>query len=130
MSRQEPVWPSGLRVFQPHEKAPDFVKAEIVINCQEFEQFMKARHVMGTLKLTMKQGRSGALYCQLNTFVPQSQGYQHPEYRESPVTAQNRPTPPAPRKAPPPPPPFTQPPQNDEIPGLEPGDGPTEFTPF
>jgi hypothetical protein len=134
------TFPDGFRVFSPKETAPEYIKCDIVINVDQFTQFMRAAATDGEVRLTLKESRGGALYCQLNTWRP-----------ESAATAQNAPT--QPRPAPPPPPfptaqepqrnegnrafnhptyihPGEQEPPDDNLPGLEPGDEDISSIPF
>lgn len=58
----------GLRVFKPNEKAPDFVKANLVINCKELVEYMRANHTDGQMRVDIKLGKTGNLYAELNTW--------------------------------------------------------------
>lgn len=66
----------GIMVFSPNVKAPDFVKAEIVINTDEFIKFIQdnpdiiSKHDKygNQVKLTMKSSRDGKLYLEINNY--------------------------------------------------------------
>ena len=74
--KSEIIFPKGILVFEPHAKAPDFVKAEIVINADEFTAFLAENSAYlsehdkyGTqLKLTMQESKDGKLFLKVNTF--------------------------------------------------------------
>ena len=75
----------GIIVFKKSEKAPDFVKAEIVINPRTLVDWIKANPEELTdnerfgkqLKLTLKEAKEGGLYLDLNN-------YKKPEVKEEP----------------------------------------------
>jgi hypothetical protein len=86
MSNEETVFADGMKAFKPHDRAPEFVKAELVIDCQQFEDFMKANHVMGEIRITIKEGQKGPYYAALNTYYaalntwrPEPQQYTQPQ---------------------------------------------------
>ena len=70
----DPVFPKGFTVFLPHEKAPDFVKCDISIEPKAFIDFLAAnREYMsekGYFKITIKEGRDGKWYPQVDTYKP------------------------------------------------------------
>ena len=109
----EVIFANGMKAFKPNERAPDFVIADLVIDQRQFNDFMLANHVMGEVRVTIKQGQKGPYYAALNTWRPEPRTMD-----ETPQRAPNAPS--APRQAPPPPA-F---PPNDALPGLEPGDAP------
>ena len=62
----EKVYPKGIRVFAPHEKAPSFIKGTMVITMNELFQFCKDNETLLTeyngqkqLKLQLQDGRNG-----------------------------------------------------------------------
>lgn len=68
------VYPSGIRVFPKHEKAPDFVKASIVINiddlvsfCQDHPEYLSKYNGEDQLKLQLLDGKKG-LYCVVDNY--------------------------------------------------------------
>jgi hypothetical protein len=66
------VFPNGIRVFTPNEKAPDFVKADLVINRNELQDWLKTQQE--SIKLSLKASKKGGLYLEVNTFVPKTNG--------------------------------------------------------
>ncbi len=66
----DPVFPQGLSVKQPNEKAPDFVKGSISIKRQEFLDWLS--HQSGEwINLDMKVSKnSGKWYAQVNEWKP------------------------------------------------------------
>lgn len=74
---------NGLRVFKPHEKAPDFIKANLVINCKELVEYMRANHTDGQMRVDIKLAKTGNLYAELNTFKKgEKQDWANPDLRE------------------------------------------------
>ena len=54
-------WMDGLRIYPPKEKAPDFVKGDIVINPEQAIAWLKKQN--GTVRLELKTKKSdGSLY--------------------------------------------------------------------
>ena len=54
-------WMDGLRIFPPNDKAPDFVKGDIVINPEQAIAWLKKQD--GTVRLELKTKKSdGSLY--------------------------------------------------------------------
>jgi len=66
----DPVFPKGLSIKQPNEKAPDFVKGSISIKRQEFLDWLS--HQTGEwINLDMKVSkRTGKWYSQVNDYKP------------------------------------------------------------
>lgn len=65
----------GVRVFAPHQNAPDFVIAELVITPDDLLQFCRSNSEFETLyngkpqfKATIKRSQAGNLYASLNTY--------------------------------------------------------------
>jgi single-stranded DNA-binding protein len=77
-NNQPPKFIDGMRVFDPHERAPKWVKGELVVNCQEFENYMRANcDAQGELRISIKESKSDKLYLERNDWRPQRQnGYQ------------------------------------------------------
>ena len=65
--QQDKVWVDGLRVYKPDEKAPDFVKANIVINKAEMLAWL-ATQPDDKIKVQMKEARSGNYYTEVDTY--------------------------------------------------------------
>lgn len=69
------IYPKGVFVFNPHEKAPDFVVANLFINIEMFKDFIEERSELlheseqyGTqLKMQLLKGESG-LYLSVDTY--------------------------------------------------------------
>ena len=62
----------GLRTYRPNEKAPDFVKLDIVMNVAEFTDWIqKERKSQVRMQLLLSQ--QGNLYIAENDFEPQKQ---------------------------------------------------------
>ena len=74
-TKKEKVYPKGIIIFKPHEKAPDFVKGTMVINPDELFKFITENpdFVHDTekygeqLRLNILEGEKG-LYLTVDTF--------------------------------------------------------------
>lgn len=68
------IFADGLIWQDPHEKAPDFVKGNLVINAEKFTDFMKNQteyiSAKGWLKIVMKESKNGTIYFELDTYKP------------------------------------------------------------
>jgi len=60
------LFPNGIRAFKPNEKAPDFVKAEIVISKDDFKAWMLTEG--NEIKLTLKESKKGTYYFAVNNY--------------------------------------------------------------
>lgn len=71
------VYPKGVRIFEPHSNAPDFVKGEMIIGIEELIEFCKGEGKdyltdykgVSQIKLSLLQGDKG-LYTVVNTWKP------------------------------------------------------------
>lgn len=72
---QEKIFADGLRFENPREGAPEWVKGKISINSEKFRAFLD-QHTdeRGWVNLDVKQGKSGALYVELNTWKKPQNG--------------------------------------------------------
>lgn len=74
------VYPKGVFVFSPNEKAPDFVLGSVVINTEDLASWLKsdgAQYLTDykgspQLKLQILRDRSGKLNAQVDTWRPAS----------------------------------------------------------
>lgn len=71
------VFIDGINVFEPRESAPDFVKADLVINKEKLITWLQSngQHLRDgkygkELRLTIKQSVGGKLYASVDTFKP------------------------------------------------------------
>ncbi len=74
----ETIYPEGIRVFAPHENAPDFVKASVIISINELVKFCKDNdHLLSEyngnkqLKIQLLDGRKGQ-YFSVDTYRPEN----------------------------------------------------------
>ncbi len=76
------IFTEGLKAFKPREKAPDWVKADIVINTVEFAAFMK-QHAKPdrTLRIQIKEGKTGNYYAALDTWEKPTDN-EHRDHRD------------------------------------------------
>jgi hypothetical protein len=71
-------FPEGIRVFKPHEKAPDFVKANITINIDELVEYIGTMN-QKELKLVVKESKKGTYYIAIDDFKPKKQDNSQPD---------------------------------------------------
>jgi hypothetical protein len=62
----------GLSIYAPHEKAPDFVKGDMVIT-NDFIKFFTNNQRQGKLRLQLKVSKLGKLYAEVNTYEPKKE---------------------------------------------------------
>jgi len=67
---EDKIWVDGLRVYKPDERAPDFVKANLVINKAEMLAWL-ATQPDDKIKVQMKEARSGNYYAEVDTYQRQ-----------------------------------------------------------
>lgn len=72
------TYPEGIRAFSPRENAPSFVKGKVVINVDEFIQWMKNNDKLMTdykgkqqLTLDLLEGKTG-YYLAVDTYEKES----------------------------------------------------------
>jgi hypothetical protein len=72
------VFPEGISAFKPHEKAPEFVKADISVDAVKFQEWLQthpeARDAKGYVRLTLKASREGKYYLAVNTYTHTDNG--------------------------------------------------------
>ena len=71
------VFVEGIRAFKPHENAPDFVKASLVITPDLLSawagnngQHMTDYNGHGQVRLQLKESREGKYYTSVDTYKP------------------------------------------------------------
>jgi hypothetical protein len=79
------IFADGIRVFTPHEKAPSFVVAEIVIQPRSFTEWIKKNVDLLTtykdekqIKLQLRESKGGTLYIVVNDFKPTNKSVNEP----------------------------------------------------
>jgi hypothetical protein len=72
---QEAIFAEGISVFQPRETAPDFVLGEVVVDVNQFVNWVKQNQTyLGNdkkLRLNLKRSQNGKPYMDVNTYKPQ-----------------------------------------------------------
>lgn len=60
----------GLRAFKPHEKAPDFLKANLLISRDDRNKFLEwvANQPDGDIRIDIKESKKETYYCALNDY--------------------------------------------------------------
>ena len=117
MSNNGPNFVEGMRIFGAKESQPEFIKGELIIDCQEFENYMRANcDNTGEIRITIKESRAGKLWLDRNDWRPHGQqdGYQQNRqggYNQQSNNNQEQ-VPPPPRPAAPPP---QMPDEEDEL---------------
>ena len=62
----------GLRAFKPSEKAPDFIKANIVIDVVMLTNWLNENaNAEGVVRLVIKESKGGKFYAEKDSFKPQ-----------------------------------------------------------
>ena len=67
----EPKFVDGLRAYAPRDNAPDFVKANLVINVAELQVWLAQRS--GEVRIDIKESRGGKYYASENDYKPEGQ---------------------------------------------------------
>lgn len=67
--QDEKVFAQGF-MFKRNEKAPEFVVGRLSIKIEDAVAFMREHDKNGWVNLSVKQGRSGNYYIELDTFEP------------------------------------------------------------
>ena len=80
MAQQEQKLPKGLRFFNPHDNAPDFVIGSLVITPAELWDFIKENPALmkeyngkKQLRLQVLKSKQGQLYAAVDTFEKKQQ---------------------------------------------------------
>jgi hypothetical protein len=62
----------GLIVKAPHEKAPDYVKAQISIKVEDLGKWLRAKYKAGDewVNIDVKQSKAGKWYAAVSNFKP------------------------------------------------------------
>ncbi len=74
--KKEVKFVSGLMAFPPNDKAPDFIKANLVIDVVELGKWLKAEYAAGNkekINCNLNQSKKGSYYVSVNDFKPQKQ---------------------------------------------------------
>lgn len=71
---KEKIFADGILWKDPHEKAPEYVKGELIVNAEKFNEFMRNNmqyaSAKGWLNIQMKESKNGSIYFELNTWKP------------------------------------------------------------
>ena len=72
MAKDEIEFVDGLIVKAPHERAPDFVKAQISIKVEDLGKWLREKYKAGDewVNLDVKVAKSGKWYAAVSTFKP------------------------------------------------------------
>ena len=80
---------NGLRVFMPHEKAPDFVKLNFLADAQELADWLLAnKDEEGKIKFDLLKSQKGNLYLKHNDYKkpqPSNNDYPRDKNDELPI---------------------------------------------
>ncbi len=70
--KEEVQFVEGLHVKAPHERAPDFVKAQISIKVADLGVWLREKHKAGEewVNADIKVSKGGKWYCAVSTFKP------------------------------------------------------------
>jgi hypothetical protein len=65
----EQIFPEGMRLWPPHERAPEFIKGNLSVHVETFTQWAQQHtDAKGFVKLDLKESRDKTLYLALNTW--------------------------------------------------------------
>ena len=86
--QQDKKFVEGIRVQNPHPKAPQFVKMEFGVNVNDHINWLKEHaNDRGWVNYTLKKSSKGKFYLELNTFEPKKK-----ETTQDEVTTNDLPT--------------------------------------
>jgi len=81
------VFADGLKFFDPHENAPDFVLGSISVKPKDFVEWLRANYSKvnrsGYLMLSVCRARSGKPYVKLDTYEPKAKPEPEPQQDNS-----------------------------------------------
>lgn len=64
-----PMYQRGLSVWKPREKAPEWVKADLVFDVAAFTEFLEANATGdGKVRVQIKESRAGKFYAEHDTY--------------------------------------------------------------
>lgn len=69
----EKQFPQGIRISNPHEKAPNYIRAKVSIKVDEFIQWLSEFQDNGWVNLSLNKSQKGVLYFELDTWKPNTQ---------------------------------------------------------
>ena len=69
----EPKFIDGLRVWPPHERAPEFVKGAITIYRGDLINWLQNQRD-NVIRLDVKESKKGGWYAQVNDYKPKQSG--------------------------------------------------------
>jgi len=86
---KETIYVKGVRIFNPHEKAPDFVKGTVILEPKMLMEFFKSNSEHFTeyngekqLRCQLLQGDKG-MYLSVDTYKPENQPQSQSEVDDS-----------------------------------------------
>jgi hypothetical protein len=81
MAKEEIEFVDGLIVKPPHEKAPDFVKAQISIKVEDLGVWLRGKHKAGEqwVNIDVKVAKSGKWYASVSNFKPKEKAQESRE---------------------------------------------------
>lgn len=93
--QQTKIFVTGVRFFDKHPNAPDFVIGSMVITPNDLFQWLQQNPTALTqyngkqqVKLSIKRSQAGQVYCELDTFKPQQQQAPAPQQGYAPAPQQ------------------------------------------
>lgn len=81
MAKEEIEFVDGMIVKAPHEKAPDFVKANISIKVEDLGKWLRAKYKAGDewVNIDVKEAKSGKWYAAVSNFKPKAKEEDQPK---------------------------------------------------
>jgi len=62
----EVIFPEGIRYYAPNEKAPDFIKGNIVLYRDDLIKWLQTQEEQ--VRLDVKESKGGKIYLSVNTY--------------------------------------------------------------
>lgn len=74
MAKEEIEFVEGMIVKPPHERAPDFVKANISIKVEDLGKWLRAKYKAGDewVNIDVKESKGGKWYAAVSNFKPKA----------------------------------------------------------
>jgi len=66
----ENIFAEGVNFYRPNEKAPDFIKGQVVIIVSDLLKFQTTHSLPDKIRFDLKKSAKGNLYLSLNTYNP------------------------------------------------------------
>ena len=79
---QDKIWVDGMRVYKPDERAPQFVKVNVVLHREDLMAWL-ATQTDDKIKVQVKEASAGHYYAEVDTY--KKEAAQEPAPKSAPV---------------------------------------------